>query len=54
MKLGPVTKLDKGNKKESRRIVCKTYIFIISNFYLTKTESRTKISVTELSHYCFE
>ena len=31
MKFGPVTKLDKGNKKESRCIVCKIYIFIIGN-----------------------
>ena len=23
-------------------------------FYLTKTENRTKISLTQLSHYCFE
>ena len=44
------------------RIVCKTYIFIYSNytlivtehFYLTKTENRTKISLKQLSHYCFE
>ena len=73
MKLGQVTKLDKRNKKtskkfdddvmsenfdvivifpiygqfgairkpDSRRIVCKTYIFIKNSFYLTKTENRT-------------
>ena len=82
MKLEPVTKLDKRNKKtrkkfdddvisencdviaissiygefgaiwkpDSRRMVCKTYIFINSTFYLTKTEN----SKTQLSHYCFE
>ena len=72
MKLGPVTKLDKRNKKhhtkkidndtmpeicdaivvfpeQSGCIVCKTYIFINSNlFYLTKTENKTKKSLTKL------
>ena len=33
-------------KPDSRRIV--------GNFYLTKTENRTKKSLTQLSHYCFE
>ena len=37
-------------KPISGRIVSKTYIF----FYLTKTESRTKKSLTQHSHYCFE
>ena len=32
-------------KPDSGRIVCKTYIFINSNFYLTKTENRTKKSL---------
>ena len=43
-------------KPDSGRIVCKTYIFIFSlivTFYLTKTETRTKKSLTQLSHYCF-
>ena len=43
-------------KPDSGRIVCKTYIFIILSltFYLTKTENRTKMSTTQLLHYCFE
>ena len=41
-------------KPNSRPILCKTYIFINSNFYLAKTESNTKKSLTQLSHYCFE
>ena len=32
-------------KPDSGCIVCKTYIFINSNFYLTKTENRTKKSL---------
>ena len=27
---------------------------LIVTFYLTKTENRTKQSLTQLSHYCFE
>ena len=41
-------------KPDSGPIVCKTYIFINSTLYLTKTEDRTKKSLTQLSHYCFE
>ena len=41
-------------KPDSECIVCKTYIFINSNLYLTKTENRTKKSLTHLTHYCFE
>ena len=43
---GPIRKPDSG------RIVCKTYIFTNSN--LLKTESRTKTSLKQFSHYCFE
>ena len=39
-------------QSRSRTIVCKTYIFIKSNLYLTKTENRTKKSLTQLPHYC--
>ena len=39
-------------KQDSGRIVCKTYIFINSN--LTETENRTKKSLIQLSHNCFE
>ena len=45
---GAIQKLDSG------RIVCKTYIFIKVNFYLMKTENRTKKHLTQLSDYCFE
>ena len=38
-------------KPDSGHIASKTYIFIKSTFYLTKTENRTK---KDLSHYCFE
>ena len=41
-------------KPDSECIVCKIYIFINSNLYLTKTENRTKKSLTHLTHYCFE
>ena len=32
----------------------KLKIFINSNFYLKKTENKTKKTLTQLSHYCFE
>ena len=32
----------------------KVMFSVIVTFYLTKTENRTKKSVTQLSHYCFE
>ena len=41
-------------KSDSGRIVCKTYIFNNRTFYLTKTENRTKKSLTQPSHYWFE
>ena len=41
-------------KPDSGRIVCKTYIFINSNLYLTKSDNITKKSLTQLSYYCFE
>ena len=41
-------------KMDSGRIICKTYLPLTITFYLTKTESRTKKSLTQLSHYCFE
>ena len=87
MKLGPVAKLEKKNKRtsknfdddvmsknfnviaifpihsqfggiwrlDSERIVCKTYVFsLIVTFHLTKSENKTKKSLTQLSHYCYE
>ena len=36
-------------RRDSGRIVCKTYILLIVTFFLTKTEK----SRTHLSHYCF-
>ena len=41
-------------KPDSGRISCKTYIFIKTTFYFTKTENRTKKPLTQLSHYCFD
>ena len=41
-------------KPDSGRTASKTYIFVSSNLYLTKTENRTKKSLTQLSHYCFQ
>ena len=41
-------------KPDSRRIVYKAILLLIVNFYLTKAENRTKISLMQLSHYCFE
>ena len=29
-------------------------LFLLVTFYLTKTEKRTKKSLIQLSHYCFE
>ena len=40
-------------KSDSGRIVCKIYIFLIVTFYLTKTENKTKRSLTQPSYYCF-
>ena len=41
-------------KPDSEGMVCKTYIFINSNLLSSKTESRTKKSLTQPSCYCFE
>ena len=41
-------------KPDSGRMVYKTNVFIKNTFYLTKTENRTKESLTQLSYYCFE
>ena len=41
-------------KPDSGLISCKTYIFIKTTFYLTKTANRTKNPLTQLSHYCFD
>ena len=41
-------------KPDSRRVVCKTSFSVTVTFYLTKTENRTKKSLTQLSHYYFE
>ena len=86
MKLGPITKLDKGNKKTSKKSdddvisenceviaifgfltnleqsgdripdteAAKIIFSVIVTFFLTKTENRTKKSLTQLSHYSFE
>ena len=55
MKLGPVTKLDKRNKKKNYVNMSVKFIFsLVVTFYLTKTENGTKKSQTQLSHYCFE
>ena len=39
-------------KPDSRRIICKTYFFINNN--LLSYKNRTKKSLTQVSHYCFE
>ena len=39
-----------SQKPHSGGIICKTYIFIKSNFYLTKTADRTKKCLTQASH----
>ena len=86
MKLGPVTKSDKRNKKTSKKLrmtSCQKIVTSLSffrflanleqsggripdtesaevmlsvtvTFCFTKTENRTKKSLTKLSHYCFE
>ena len=41
-------------KPDFGRRVDKTYIFIKSNFSLTKTENETKKSLTQIKHYCFK
>ena len=69
MNLGPVTKIDKKNKISSKKseddvmsancdviviLVSKFTFSFITAFYLIKTETRTKKSLTQLSHlYCF-
>ena len=86
MKLGPVTKLDKSDKKTSKKIdndvnqkivmslsffgflanldqfrgwipdtkSAKFMFSVMITFCPTKTENRTKKSLRQLSHYCFE
>ena len=43
-------------KPDSGRIVCNIKLIFspIITFYLTKIKNRTKKSLTQLSHYCFE
>ena len=41
-------------KPDSGRMIYKTYIFMIVNFYFTKTKNRTKKSVINYSYYYFE
>ena len=41
-------------KPDSGRIVYKNICLLTVDFYLTKTENRTKIFLTQLSHYCFD
>ena len=40
-------------RPDSGHGVCKSYVFS-NNSLFTKTENRTKKSLTQLSHYCFE
>ena len=48
-KFGAVQRRDSGHR------ACKSYVFSNRNlFCLTKTENRTKKSLTQLLHYCFE
>ena len=65
MKLRPVTKPDKRNKTmpkkiddnnilESYEVIVKLMFSLLETCYLTKSENRTKKSLTQLSHYCFE
>ena len=41
-------------KPDSGLIVSKTYISLILTYYLTKTENKTKKSLAQFSHYCFD
>ena len=41
-------------KPDSQRIVCKIYNFINSNLLSYKSENKTKKSLIQFSHYCFE
>ena len=54
MKLGTVTKLDKSGSRILGAYSVKLTFSLRNPFYLTKTENRTKKSLKQLSHYCFE
>ena len=60
MKLGPVNNFDKRNKTLLKTFdddvmsSLKLIFLLIVTFYLTKTENRTKESLTQLSQYCVE
>ena len=41
-------------KPDSGLIVSKTYITLILTYYLTKIENKTKKSLAQFSHYCFD
>ena len=41
-------------KPNSGCIACQLTFSLTVAFYFTKTENRTKKSLTQLSHYCFE
>ena len=45
---GAIRKLDSGRKS------VKLMLPLIVTYYLTKTQTRTKKSLTQLSHYCFK
>ena len=44
---------EKIREPDSGHIVCETFSLIVT-FYLTKTENRTKKSLTQLSCFCYE
>ena len=41
-------------KPDSERIALKNIFSLTVTFNLTKTKNRTRKSLTQLSHYCFE
>ena len=41
-------------RPDSGHRVCKNYVFSNSNCFFTKPEKRTRKSLTQLLHYCFE
>ena len=45
---GAVRRPDSGHR------VCKSYVFRNIKLFFPKPENRTRISLTQLSHYCFE
>ena len=52
--LGFLVNMEQSESRIPDTESAKVMFSVIVTFFLTKTENRTKKSLTQLSHYCFE